>query len=117
MWAKVCLKDTCGRFRSLQLLSLFSKLAKSKEADDDMKTLRQIGAWLYTWWMKFARLLALINTRVILTLVYLFIIGPLAVVMRLLGKDVLDRKIEQSQSYWRTKEKVEHTLESARHQF
>ncbi len=82
-----------------------------------MNQLKKIGRMLYRWWMKFAAGLAFVNTRLLLSVVYIFIIGPLHLVMRLAGKDYLERRLGTSPSYWKKKEAVAHTLESARRQF
>lgn len=76
-----------------------------------------ISRRIYARWMKFARFLARVNTAVILTLFYFLVIGPLAIFFKLVGKDLLDRRAEQRDSYWYEKPKVDHTLESTRHQF
>ena len=47
---------------------------------------------VYRIWMKFAGIIGLINTRVILFIVYFAIFFPLAMLMRLFGRDVLRRK-------------------------
>ncbi|MGA1103879.1 MAG: SxtJ family membrane protein [Pseudomonadales bacterium] len=47
---------------------------------------------VYRIWMKFAGIIGLINTRVILFIVFFAIFFPLAVLMRLFGRDVLRRK-------------------------
>jgi len=78
---------------------------------------RKIGSALYKWWMAFARALAFINTTLILTLVYLVLIGPSWLIMKLLRKDLLDRRMPDVPSYWKKKAPLEHTLEEGRHQF
>jgi hypothetical protein len=82
-----------------------------------MKSLRKIGSLLYDWWMRFARALAFVNTRVLLTIFYVLVIGPIALVLSVIGKDFLERKIDASLSYWKKREPSEHTLESASRQF
>ncbi len=83
-----------------------------------MKTFfRKIGSALYKGWMAFAKVLAIVNTTVILTLVYLVLIGPSWLIMKLLGKDLLDRRMPEVPSYWKEKAPLEHTLEEGRHQF
>ncbi len=67
--------------------------------------------------MLFAKGLAFVNTRVILTLFFLIVIGPIALVLKIVGKDFLDRKIDSSPSYWKPRETAEHTLENATRQF
>ncbi len=82
-----------------------------------VKSLRTLGAFLYKWWMQFARALAFLNTRIILTMIYFFVIGPIFLVMRLVGKDFLQRRIEPNISFWKPREKKEDSLETARKQF
>ncbi len=66
--------------------------------------------------MQFAHLLGAFNTRLLLTVVYLIIIGPMYVLMRMFGKDFLRRKFLTG-SYWNSKPPVEPSLESLRRQF
>jgi hypothetical protein len=59
---------------------------------------------LYVVWMKFAFVLGWINTRILLGVFFFLILSPVAVVLRLLGKDPLDRRIDSSaKSYWKRK--------------
>ena len=50
--------------------------------------------------MKFAHALGWVNTRVILTVVYLLIFTPVALIFKVIGKDPMERKIEKVNSYW-----------------
>lgn len=73
---------------------------------------------LYALWMKFALVLSWINTRIILFLMFYLIFTPLGLILKLLGKDLLDIKINKSaKSYWRKKEKNEFGLSSYERQF
>jgi len=67
--------------------------------------------------MAFAHALAYVNTRVILTLVYLCIIGPIACIAWLMRADVLRKRIGSSLTFWQVRETAEHTLETAKRQF
>ena len=52
-------------------------------------------------WFKFGMLLGTIIAPIIMALLYLFIITPTGIIMRLLGKDLLNQKIDRSKkSYW-----------------
>ena len=52
-------------------------------------------------WMKLAYYLSIVMTTVILSLVYYLILTPIGLVMRMLGKDLLKKKLDRSQSsYW-----------------
>ncbi|MDD5669817.1 MAG: SxtJ family membrane protein [Candidatus Omnitrophica bacterium] len=60
---------------------------------------------VYRAWMACAMVLSWINTRVILLIVFYLIFTPVGLVMRLLKKDLLDRKIDKKkESYWIKKE-------------
>ena len=61
---------------------------------------------IYVSWMRLAFILAWINTRLILFIVFYLIFTPLGLVMRLFGADLLERKIDKRKdSYWIKKEK------------
>lgn len=61
---------------------------------------------LYIGWMTFAFILAWVNTRILLGVFYYCIVTPIGVLMRLAGKDLLDRKIDRSaKTYWKKREK------------
>jgi hypothetical protein len=62
---------------------------------------------IYIWWMKFAFALGWINTRILLGLFFYLIVTPVAMVMRLLGKDIIDKKFDRTAtSYWKKREKL-----------
>lgn len=70
-----------------------------------------------SYWMKFAHALGWANTRLILTLLYITIIGIPAIILWLLRKDPLERRYSKDTSYWKDKEPIPHTLEHAKHLF
>jgi hypothetical protein len=82
-----------------------------------MQSIKKIGSKIYEGWMLFARALAFVNTRVILTLFFIIVIGPIAIFLKLAGKDFLQRKIDSSPSFWKPRETAENTLENAARQF
>ena len=52
-------------------------------------------------WFKFGLLLGSIIAPIIMTLIYFFTIFPTGLFMRLLGKDLLNKKLDKSsKSYW-----------------
>jgi hypothetical protein len=51
-------------------------------------------------WMKGADILGAINTRLLMGLVYFLVMTPTGVLMRLLGRDPLDRRLHDRPSYW-----------------
>ncbi len=82
-----------------------------------MQWLKKIGSRLYGWWMAFARALAFVNTRILLTLFFVIVIGPIALVLKLFRKDFLERRVGSSASYWKKREPSENSLEQALRQF
>ena len=60
---------------------------------------------IYIFWMKLAFILGWFNTRLILFIIFYLIFTPIGLGMKLLGIDLLDRKIEKKKiSYWIKKE-------------
>ncbi len=51
-------------------------------------------------WMAGAHALGWFNTRVLLGLVYFLVMTPTGVVMRLIGRDPLDRRLKDRPTYW-----------------
>ncbi|HLE32754.1 MAG TPA: SxtJ family membrane protein [Bacteroidota bacterium] len=82
-----------------------------------MNFLKSIGSKLYKGWMAFARGLAVVNTILILSIVYLFLIGPSWFIMKIRGKDLLDRRSGPEPTFWKEKEPIKHTLEQSKRQF
>jgi hypothetical protein len=68
---------------------------------------------LYVAWMRFAFALGWLNTRILLGIVFFFILTPLGTFLRLKGKDLLDEKIEKDRvSYWNRRQKREFDMKS-----
>ncbi len=60
---------------------------------------------VYVLWMKFALVLAWINTRIILGIAFYLIITPMGLLLRLFGKDLLDQRIDRkAATYWKMRE-------------
>lgn len=72
----------------------------------------------YRRWTAFFQGIGKVWTAVILAIVYFVSVGPVGLVMRLVGHDPLDRRIVQEPSFWRAHEPNPLGLErAARHQF
>ena len=56
---------------------------------------------VYRLWMKIGHVLGWINTRIILGLVFFVIFAPVALVLKLLGKDALKRRLDASATSYR----------------
>jgi hypothetical protein len=72
----------------------------------------------YGAWTAFFQKIGSFWTAVILALVYVLSVGPVSLVLRLRGRDLLDRSLEAEASFWRRHEPNPLGLEAAvRHQF
>lgn len=69
-------------------------------------------------WLLFARTLGRISTVILLTLIYLLVIGPMALIAKILRKDLLQKKIFSTKtSYWCNRVSSEPTIERHKFQF
>lgn len=57
---------------------------------------------LFLGWMKVGHVLGFINTRIILAIGYFLVFTPIGLIRRMMGKDSLHRKLEPSQSTYRS---------------
>ena len=72
----------------------------------------------YARWTAFFQGIGKVWTAVILALVYFLSVGPVGLVMRLVGHDPLDRRLAPEPSFWRAHEPNPLGAErAARHQF
>jgi hypothetical protein len=72
----------------------------------------------YARWTAFFQGIGKVWTAIILAIVYLLSVGPIGLVMRLLGHDPLDRRLTPEPSFWRAHEPNPLGPErAARHQF
>ncbi len=81
-----------------------------------MDYVKRFAKTLYKWWMAFARVLGIVNATILLTVVYIVVIGPGSIVVRILRRDLLTHR-DSSESFWKTKTPIPHTLDESRHQF
>ena len=51
-------------------------------------------------WIKFGELLGKIIAPIIMGVIYFFIITPMGLFLRLIGKDLLNLKFDKNKSYW-----------------
>ena len=79
--------------------------------------MKKVLSLLWAGWKKFAHVLGIINTKILLTLTYFIIIAVVAIIMKLFRKDPLDRRMKPSASYWHQREPLDVTLETCRRQF
>mgnify|MGYP001388047110 FL=1 len=57
--------------------------------------------WIYVGWMTLAMLMGAVVSTLILVLLFFFVVTPMGLVARLVGKDFLSQKLEPgAASYW-----------------
>ena len=57
-------------------------------------------------WSKFGILLGMIVSPVVMGIVFFLVVTPVGIVLRIMGKDLLNKKINKNiQSYWIKREK------------
>lgn len=61
---------------------------------------------IYILWMTFAVMLGWVMTRLILSIVFYFIMTPIGLITRLLGEDFLALKKSNSGSYWNNRDQT-----------
>jgi hypothetical protein len=72
----------------------------------------------YQAWTGFFKAIGAVWTAVLLGVVYLLSVGPIGLVLRLIGQDPLDRRLGPEPSFWRAHEPNPLGPErAARHQF
>ena len=73
---------------------------------------------VYWLWMKLAHLLGWVNTRLLLGIIFFVIITPMTIVMKIFGRDALNRKINKdADSYWIPRPPIESVKEHCERQF
>ncbi len=75
--------------------------------------MRAIFAMLKRGWMKFAFVLGWVNSRIILTVLYIILFAPIAIIRQMILLFYRGKK----ESYWIEKEQKPATVESLRHPF
>ena len=72
---------------------------------------------LWRGWKKFAHVMGIVQTRILLTVSYFVILAFASVTTKVLGKDLLDRRMKPAATYYHPHEPIQATLESCRRQF
>ena len=72
---------------------------------------------IYILWMTFAVILGWVMTRVILSMVFYFIMTPIGLITRLVGEDFLDLKKLNSNSYWNKRDSSKELSQDYEKQF
>ena len=73
---------------------------------------------VYAVFLKVAHAIGWFNTRVILILIYYAILTPIAFIVKMCGKDLLNKKLEKNiSSYWVKRQSAKPTREQLEKQF
>lgn len=63
---------------------------------------------IHTAWMKFAHILGMVNTRIILFIVFVLTVIPISLLLRIFRKDILNKNLEkEAVTYWNDRPKQE----------
>lgn len=62
---------------------------------------QRAGAVVVAWWMKLGHALGWVNTRILLTLVYVIILLPFSLLFKLLSRNPLLLKPEKTESFFK----------------
>lgn len=79
--------------------------------------MKKFFSLIWRGWKKFAHGLGIVNTKILLTITYMVIIAIAAILARLVGADLLDRRMKPKPSYWHDREDLDVDLETCRRQF
>ncbi len=73
---------------------------------------------VYTVWMKLALILAWVNTRIIISLIFFLVITPIGIIIRLIKADLLHEKFQpDAPTYWADTEDSPSVTEHCERQF
>ncbi len=69
-------------------------------------------------WLSFSKILGKINTVILLSLIYYIVIGCMSLVVKVLRKDLLQKKIDSKRNtYWIDRQSIDATIERNKFQF
>ena len=73
-----------------------------------------LGLWGLVWpaglkpvyrvWMTLAIILGFFVSRLLLSVIFYFVVTPIGLMMRMIGKDLLDLKLKDRDSYWHVRD-------------
>ena len=79
--------------------------------------MKKFFSLLWRGWKKFAHVLGIINTRILLTISYFVILAFASIFTKLGRKDLLDRNMSPKPTFYYPHEPVAATVEACRRQF
>lgn len=82
-----------------------------------MEYIKKFFSLIWRGWKKFAHVLGIVNTRILLTVSYFVIFAIASLITMFARKDLLDRRMTRAATYYRDHEPIHASLETARRQF
>ena len=82
-----------------------------------MKLIMQFFSLLWRGWKKFAHILGIVNTKILLTITYFILLSVAALIRTMARADLLDRKMDKKPSYYHNREPFKDTIQSVRRTF
>ena len=79
--------------------------------------MKKFFALLWRGWKKFAHVLGIFNTKVLLSITYFVIIAIVSLLGRMFGADLLDRRMKKVPTFWKEREPQTDTIETISRQF
>lgn len=74
--------------------------------------------YLYIYWIKFANMISLVITKIILFFIFYTFLTPYSLLVKLFKGDLLDKRLEpQKESYWITRKRVPINLDRYKRQY
>ncbi len=82
-----------------------------------MKYILMPFSLLWRGWKKFAHILGIVNTKILLTITYFILLSVAALIRSLVRADLLDRKMDKKPSYYKNREPFKDTIQTVRRTF
>ncbi|MDH3198918.1 MAG: hypothetical protein OEO21_11835 [Candidatus Krumholzibacteria bacterium] len=79
--------------------------------------MKKVLSLVWRGWKKFAHVLGIVNTKILLTVSYFVIIALVSIISKILRADLIDRRLRPQPSYWHDREPLSANLDSCRRQF
>jgi len=79
--------------------------------------MKRFFSLLWRGWKKFAHVLGIINTRILLTISYFLILAFASLITKVGRKDLLDRRMNPKPTFYHPHEPVTASVEACRRQF
>jgi hypothetical protein len=92
-------------------------MAKRRSRDLESNSATRVLKAVKAAWLRFAAILAKVNTTILLTVIYFLVIMPANLIVRIGRIDLLGRRIGDEPSFWRDPESPSMEIEDCRHQF